>query len=376
MLWSILLPLEVDGIVKGISWVASKVFPKSNPYQIRRWELGISTLLGATVIWRSSINRIPAAVVYTAYKAWDLWRFYTVDCQKEKQAIRNFFSTISNCEAGSLATLWERQPYLFKSTNREGKNALHMAIEHKRTTMVVWLISLGLFPALNVCSGDILKPLHLAVQQGDLESVKFLYKQDQGAIKETIPGVGDLFALAAKEDHVEIVRWLVGTNELGEKKASEMFERALQTCDKGTQVIEWIYTDKIKIDQQGFSLGRAVNIALENNNTKVAEWVQRKDPQLGNFLKEDCQQQILSAAQKGYKEILVWVYEVIPEAINTIGSVLLSLAIKNGKQDVAEWLYEKNAQFFTNLGDGILKDHHPTMTNWVHTKFLNRGKFL
>ena len=94
MLGYAVLPLVGDGVVKGVRWVASKWLPKSDPFHMRRYELGVSTLLGAVLIWRAPVNRIPVAVMYLAYKCWDVASYYRNDYLERREEIVSFFLKI------------------------------------------------------------------------------------------------------------------------------------------------------------------------------------------------------------------------------------------------------------------------------------------
>jgi hypothetical protein len=381
------VPVVCDRVIDAIYFVVGKFFPKSDPFDMRKWGLASSTLVGAVLIWKSPVNRIPAAVVYAAYKVWDLWQFYHVDCEKRRETIARFFSVVSENQAASIATYWDKQPYLFRSTNDQGKNALHVAVEKGHMNVIHWMTRAGLFSELNVPSRNRWKPLHLAVQKGNLECVKYVYEQDKSALHETVHGGGDLFAIAAKENHVKIVEWLVGTDDhlgrLANGRPFDLFDRALEACETGTQVIEWIYTNKIIKDiewiytnkitkdaEKGCALGNAMGSALKNNNLNVAEWVKVKDPALGTFLEQKCQKEILAATQQGHIKILEWVYAVSQAAIKNNGPALMRVAIQHGRKEIAEWLYGIDSTLITGLGNEVLKGVHPTMSQWVTAKLL------
>ncbi len=370
----LVLPLISDQIVKLACLVAKKLLPKSDPFNMRKYELGISTLLGAALIWRLPVSRIPTALIYTVCKAWDVWKFFIGELQDRDQTITQFFNAMNMGDKDRIAKFWENQPYLFKSTNDEGKNVLHVAAETNQLQMIKWLEGHELFSELNVSSRTGWKPVHLAVQKGHLLCVQYFHKKNNpAALDETIPGGGGVFSVAVKEDRLEIVKWLLQINFLQKTGGSykNLFEAALQVCDKGTTVIEWIF-NLLQQDEQGNALASAIQSALSNNNTKLAVWVKSKDPGIGTFLAKSGQNYILAAAEQGHKDILSWTYQVSPTAITNEGSRLMYAAVKHGKQDVAEWLYQINSQFVAGLDNKILKEAHPTTTQWINAKFLGR----
>lgn len=105
--------------------------------------------------------------------------------------------------------------------NKEGRNALHAAVQNNKIKVVEYLISMN-FP-LNIRVKDGVTAVAIAAQNGNIDIVKLLVETGVNINKLSTSGVGPLY-YAIQNGHDEIAKYLVekGANIMLSSKYRDM----------------------------------------------------------------------------------------------------------------------------------------------------------
>jgi hypothetical protein len=180
-----------------------------------------------------------------------------------------------------------------------------------------------------------------AAMNGHLNVIKWLHENTYTEFTQ------EVMDLAIDHGHINIAKWLHANRSEG--CSTTAMVNAVKNNDIDT--LEWLYHNYVRVgniyhEPNMDSIRRALQIACENGNLKILEYLN------SHFITDDVDfltasmDIINSAASDGHLHIIQWIYKTYPGIVYQ--GYLLQYAANNGHLHIIEW-YNKNYKHETKM---------------------------
>ncbi|GAB9466609.1 Alpha- and gamma-adaptin-binding protein p34 [Globisporangium polare] len=223
-----------------------------------------------------------------------------------------------------------------------GKGLVH-AVRNENMEMVQWLCS-AYCP-----SGFVWKGVEEAAAVGNIAILERLTQHRSYCYVDQIPS---LFDLAAKNGHLETLKWIHNHVPDAEYNASFVMKAAIRSGDR--ELVKWVQAHSRKKRQCPF-----LQLAVESGNVPTAQFFF----DLGDRF--DSEDSFNSAAVSGSLEMVQW---VSTHCESTAISSAVSTASFHGHLDIVQWLHANRT---SDTWEGIAMDAaasqgHFELLQWLH----------
>lgn len=194
----------------------------------------------------------------------------------------------------------------------------------------------------NIYNTDMTDAFELAIQNGHLSIVKWIYKTHQNKLRPFLFHKG--FVDACENGHIQVAQWLLEINVINFTFQDLFIAFKKACCYQHNNIAQWIYELNSEIITNAnhlWQLDEILSNCTRQGNLSLMQWLLHTNPLLNVSGNEDMN--FVYACTNGRYEMAVWLLQYKPTInISTQNEYALTWSCYHGHYHIVSFLLEKN----------------------------------